>query len=79
MSWSTYARGYRLKRKEIMVPGSTWTHLGGPRQVELRCALVTELREALDMAIDENFAGRLDPAEWRKLFSPTSLVTPIAR
>lgn len=29
---------------------------------------INKHRKALDMAIDENFAGRLDPAEWRRAF-----------
>ncbi|MGA9315057.1 MAG: hypothetical protein WBV77_10565 [Solirubrobacteraceae bacterium] len=29
---------------------------------------ISKHRKALDMAIDENFAGRLDPAEWRRAF-----------
>ncbi len=29
---------------------------------------INKHRKALDMAIDENFAGQLDPAEWRRAF-----------
>jgi hypothetical protein len=29
---------------------------------------INKHRKALDMAIDENFAGRLDAAEWRRAF-----------
>jgi hypothetical protein len=29
---------------------------------------INKHRKALDVAIDENFAGRLEPAEWRKAF-----------
>lgn len=29
---------------------------------------INKHRKALDMAIDENFEGRLDPAEWRRAF-----------
>jgi hypothetical protein len=30
--------------------------------------IINKHRKALNMAIDENFAGRLDPAEWRRAF-----------
>jgi hypothetical protein len=30
--------------------------------------IINKHRKALDMAIDENFAGQLDPAEWRRAF-----------
>ncbi len=29
---------------------------------------INKHRKALDVAIEENFAGRLDPAEWRRAF-----------
>jgi cyanophycinase-like exopeptidase len=30
---------------------------------------INKHRKALDIAIDENFAGRLDPAEWKESVS----------